>query len=234
MPTRAAAGAEVGDESVTQILGGEIAQGCGRDEASSDRGNIVSLIMNGLHELRQRRPVTLAREALIELTRQHRPPLLWSDTGGCQPRFDVVHALQGHVGRISRVGVPVLHVGQQRLPDRRQGRVEVGADGAAALIPTRGGPGGNDSRRLEQCLILVIIDEAGGVPKSIFDAVDALATNVDARVVAVGNPDAIRHPTSPPSANRVPVGASRRSAPSTHRSTDPATAGFQLSLSQFE
>jgi hypothetical protein len=32
----------------------------------------------------------------------------------------------------------------------------------------------------------VIIDEAGGVPKSIFDAVDALATNVDAR--AVGNP----------------------------------------------
>jgi hypothetical protein len=37
--------------------------------------------------------------------------------------------------------------------------------------------------------ILVIIDEAGGVPKSIFDAVDALATNIDARVVAVGNPD---------------------------------------------
>jgi hypothetical protein len=37
--------------------------------------------------------------------------------------------------------------------------------------------------------VLVIIDEAGGVPKSIFDAVDALAANVDARVVAVGNPD---------------------------------------------
>jgi hypothetical protein len=35
----------------------------------------------------------------------------------------------------------------------------------------------------------VTIDEAGGVPKSIFDAVDALATNIDARVVAVGNPD---------------------------------------------
>jgi hypothetical protein len=33
--------------------------------------------------------------------------------------------------------------------------------------------------------VLVIIDEAGGVPKSIFDAVDALATNIDARVVAV-------------------------------------------------
>jgi hypothetical protein len=38
-------------------------------------------------------------------------------------------------------------------------------------------------------LVLVIIDEAGGVPKSIFDAVDALATNIDARAVAVGNPD---------------------------------------------
>ena len=37
--------------------------------------------------------------------------------------------------------------------------------------------------------MLVIIDEAGGVPKSIFDAVDALATNIDARVVAVGNTD---------------------------------------------
>src|SRR5215213_10068608 len=37
--------------------------------------------------------------------------------------------------------------------------------------------------------VLVIIDEAGGVPKSIFDAVDALATKFDARVVAVGNPN---------------------------------------------
>jgi hypothetical protein len=37
--------------------------------------------------------------------------------------------------------------------------------------------------------VLVIIDKAGGVPKAIFDAVDALATNIDARVVAVGNPD---------------------------------------------
>jgi hypothetical protein len=37
--------------------------------------------------------------------------------------------------------------------------------------------------------VLVIIDEAGGVPKSIFEAVDALATNVGARIVAVGNHD---------------------------------------------
>jgi hypothetical protein len=48
MPTRGAAGAEVGDESVSQILGGEIVQGCGCYKTSSDRGNVVSLIMNGL------------------------------------------------------------------------------------------------------------------------------------------------------------------------------------------
>lgn len=37
--------------------------------------------------------------------------------------------------------------------------------------------------------MLVIIDEAGGVPKWLFDAVDALATNRNARVLAIGNPD---------------------------------------------
>src|SRR5215213_2114124 len=37
--------------------------------------------------------------------------------------------------------------------------------------------------------VLVIIDEAGGVRKSIVDAVDDLATNIDARVVAVWNRD---------------------------------------------
>ena len=33
------------------------------------------------------------------------------------------------------------------------------------------------------------MDEACGVPKSIFDAVDSLATNENARVLAIGNPD---------------------------------------------
>jgi hypothetical protein len=37
--------------------------------------------------------------------------------------------------------------------------------------------------------VLVIVYEAGGVPRSILDAVDAFATNIDARMVAVGNPD---------------------------------------------
>ena len=37
--------------------------------------------------------------------------------------------------------------------------------------------------------VLVIIDEACGVPKLLYDAVDSLATNVHARVLAIGNPD---------------------------------------------
>lgn len=37
--------------------------------------------------------------------------------------------------------------------------------------------------------VLVIIDEACGVPKNLFDAADSLATNEHARVLAIGNPD---------------------------------------------
>jgi hypothetical protein len=37
--------------------------------------------------------------------------------------------------------------------------------------------------------VLVIIDEACGVPQQIFEAADSLATNQRARVVAIGNPD---------------------------------------------
>lgn len=37
--------------------------------------------------------------------------------------------------------------------------------------------------------ILVVLDEAGGIPDWLWDAVDTLATNDDARVLAIGNPD---------------------------------------------
>lgn len=37
--------------------------------------------------------------------------------------------------------------------------------------------------------VLVVIDEAGGVARHLYDAVDALATNDNARVLAIGNPD---------------------------------------------
>ncbi len=37
--------------------------------------------------------------------------------------------------------------------------------------------------------VLIIIDEASGIPRVLYDAVDALATNEHARVLAIGNPD---------------------------------------------
>lgn len=37
--------------------------------------------------------------------------------------------------------------------------------------------------------LLVVIDEACGVPKALFDAVDSLVTNEECRVLAIGNPD---------------------------------------------
>jgi hypothetical protein len=37
--------------------------------------------------------------------------------------------------------------------------------------------------------VLVIVDEAGGVPKSLFDAAITLTTNADSRILAIGNPD---------------------------------------------
>lgn len=37
--------------------------------------------------------------------------------------------------------------------------------------------------------VLVIIDEACGVPRALWDAVDSLATNENARILAIGNPD---------------------------------------------
>ena len=37
--------------------------------------------------------------------------------------------------------------------------------------------------------VLVVIDEASGVPAMLWDAVDSLATNENARVLAIGNPD---------------------------------------------
>lgn len=42
---------------------------------------------------------------------------------------------------------------------------------------------------IHQLNILVILDEACGVPKALYDAVDSLATNENARVLAIGNPD---------------------------------------------
>lgn len=42
---------------------------------------------------------------------------------------------------------------------------------------------------IHQLYLLVVIDEANGIPKVLWDAVDSLATNENCRVLAIGNPD---------------------------------------------
>lgn len=37
--------------------------------------------------------------------------------------------------------------------------------------------------------VLVILDEAGGIPKSLWTGAEAITTNADARILAIGNPD---------------------------------------------
>ena len=111
-PLQVVAEVEVRDESVPQILGGEVVQRC-RGHGSCDRGDIVSLIIDSLHELRQCWPVALSEESLVELAGQGRPPLLRSDRSRFgQPSLDVVDALQGLGGGPPGIAVPLLARGR--------------------------------------------------------------------------------------------------------------------------
>jgi hypothetical protein len=110
---------EIRGESVTQVLGGEVVQRC-PGHGSCDRGDIVSLIIDSLQQLRQCWPVALLGESLVELAGQGCPPLLRPDRGRFgQASFHVVNALQGIGGGPPGIEVPLLDVGEQGLPDRR-------------------------------------------------------------------------------------------------------------------
>jgi hypothetical protein len=118
-PFQVIAEVEVGGESVTQILGREIIQRC-RGHGSCERSDIVSLIIDSLQQLRQRRPVALSEESLVELAGQGRPSLLRLDRGCFGQAFlDLIDAVQGIGGGPSGVDVPVFDVGKQGMPNRR-------------------------------------------------------------------------------------------------------------------
>ena len=130
---------EVGGESVTQILGGEVVQRC-PGQGSSDRGDIVSLIIDSLHELRQCRPIPLSEESLVELAGQACPPLLRCDRGrlgkpfGLQRRLGVGPRVwrRGDRKRLARL-VGGSRVGQQRdAPDQRLGCIHGPSSGMTA------------------------------------------------------------------------------------------------------
>jgi hypothetical protein len=77
-PLQVVAEVEVRGESVSQILGGEVVQRC-RGHGLCERSDVVSLIIDSLHELRQCWPVALSEESLVELAGQGCPPLLRPD-----------------------------------------------------------------------------------------------------------------------------------------------------------
>jgi len=139
---------EVRGESVAQILGGEVVQRC-PGHGSCERCDVVSLIIDALQQLRQRRPVSLSEESLVELACQRRPPLVRPDRSRPgRPSLDLVDSLQGSLRGPPSIEVPLLHVDEQGPPHRRQAKVEAGGDSAAALVPVGRGAGGDDPRRL--------------------------------------------------------------------------------------
>lgn len=84
-----------------------------------------------------------------------------------------IHERAELAGRINRGSAPEWFIGSTQVGlGRKPADYNVAAfSGIHALYP------------------LVIIDEAGGVSRAIFDAVDTFATNRNARVLAIGNPD---------------------------------------------
>lgn len=84
-----------------------------------------------------------------------------------------IHERAELAGRINRGSSPEWFIGSTQVGmGRKPADYNIAAfSGIHALYP------------------LVIIDEAGGVSKAIFDAVDTFATNRNARVLAIGNPD---------------------------------------------
>lgn len=77
-----------------------------------------------------------------------------------------------------------------RITGQNEWKLELG--GPAELVAYGRKPADYDPAAFQGIharYVLVLIDEACGVPRSIYDAADSLATNENARVLAVGNPD---------------------------------------------
>lgn len=85
-----------------------------------------------------------------------------------------VHTRAKLRGKITRAGYPQWHYGEDGLVG--YGRKPADHEQSAF-------------QGIHARYVLVVIDEACGVAHHLFDAVDALATNEHARVLAIGNPD---------------------------------------------
>lgn len=87
--------------------------------------------------------------------------------------IEKLHRANGLHGRINLGGAPEWKSGKEMLGyGRKPADYEASAfQGIHSRFP------------------LIVVDEAGGIPRQLWDAIDALATNDDARVLAIGNPD---------------------------------------------
>lgn len=88
------------------------------------------------------------------------------------------HHAGGLPGRITAGNVPMWKVGEEIIGYGRKPTDY--ADPAQAMQSFQG---------IHARYVLIVIDEACGIPRWLWDAVDSLATNEHARVLAIGNPD---------------------------------------------
>jgi hypothetical protein len=84
-----------------------------------------------------------------------------------------IHRKAGLIGKINRAGYPQWYIDSELVGYGRKP-----ADYEQSAF-----------QGIHAKYVLVVIDEACGVPKHLYDAIDALATNEHARVLAIGNPD---------------------------------------------
>jgi len=96
--------------------------------------------------------------------------IMWREVGK-------LHSKHKLPGRINRAGYPTWYIGSQLIGYGRKP-----ADYEQSAF-----------QGIHERYVLVVIDEACGVMSDLFDQVDALVTNEDCRVLAIGNPD---HPGS--------------------------------------
>lgn len=97
--------------------------------------------------------------------------ILWREVGRAHRKGDLV-------GRITYGMVPQWKINQEIVGFGRKPQDLKSKEDAMAAF-----------QGIHARYVLIVIDEAGGVPKWLFDAVDTLATNESARVLAIGNPD---------------------------------------------
>lgn len=84
-----------------------------------------------------------------------------------------IHRKAGLIGKINRAGYPQWYVDAELIGYGRKP-----ADYEQSAF-----------QGIHAKYVLVVIDEACGVPRNLYDSIDALVTNANCRVLAIGNPD---------------------------------------------